>query len=70
MPSHVKEKVLVESLVPTNIKPAPELDAYIKNLLEQSDSKHLTLKQDKTLESLHRQSEKHFRPNVKIVGSD
>ena len=61
----VKEKVLVESPVPTNIKPAPELDAYIKNLL-QSNSKHLTLKQDKTLKSLHDKVRNIFGPMSKL----
>ena len=61
----VKEKVLIESPVPTNIKPAPELDAYIKNLL-QSNSKHLTLKQDKTLKSLHDKVRNIFGPMSKL----
>ena len=70
MKSHVsekdiKEKVLIENPAPTNIKPTPELDGYIRNLL-QNNTKHVTLKQDRTLKLLHEKLRNVFGPLSKL----
>ena len=57
--THVQEKDLKEHTykvhpVPTNLKKVPELDSYIKTLL-QDNSRYQTLKFEKTLKHLNKQ---------------
>lgn len=61
----VKEKVLAQNPVPSNIRKVPELDSYIKILL-QDNSKYSTLKMEKAFKNVHDKLHLVFGPLSKI----
>lgn len=61
----IKDKVLSENPVPSNIKRVPELDLYIKILLQDND-KYATLKSEKVLKGLHDKVNTVFGPLTRI----
>ena len=61
----IKENILSENPVPSNLKKIPELDSYIKVLL-QDNSKYAALKSEKSFKAVHEKIHNVFGPLSRI----